>query len=105
MISLGWRADLKLSQVFRGFVAPGREVGVHAGDESGELGMSVDSGFDRGFFDGEIDIAGAVGLEKRLAEFGADGPVGWRASMSAAGMPPLRWASMSWRSSGVWLSM
>jgi hypothetical protein len=46
--------------------------------------------FDRGFLDGEVDIAWAIGFEQGGAQYGEDGPVGRQASTSAAGMPPLQ---------------
>ena len=50
-------------------------MGVHAGDEGGELGMLVDGGLDRRLVHGEVEIAGTVGLEQRFAQLRADRPV------------------------------
>ena len=50
-------------------------MGVHAGDEGGELGMLVDGGLDGRLLHGEVDVAGAAGLEQSLPELRADGPV------------------------------
>jgi len=54
------------------------EVGVHPGDECGELVVIEDGGLDRGLLDGERDVAGPVLLEKRLPQIGEDGPVAFQ---------------------------
>ena len=48
-------------------------------------GMLVDRGLDRRLVHGEIEVAGAVGLEQRLPELRADGPVALQGIDSAAG--------------------
>ena len=51
------------------------EVGVHAGDEGGELRMLVNGGFDSGLVHGEVEVAGAAFPKQRLSELRADGPI------------------------------
>ena len=50
-------------------------MGIHAGDEGGELGVLVDGGLDGRLVHGEIEVAGAVVLEQGLPELRADVPV------------------------------
>ncbi len=75
MTCFGWQPAFSAFSVLRVFVAPGGEMRVHAGDEGGELRVLVDRGLDRRLFHGEIEIAGAVGLNKRASQLRADGPV------------------------------
>ncbi len=64
MTSLGWQPACKRLERRGALLPPGGEVGVHAGDEGGELGVLVDGGLDRRLLHGEIEVAGAVVLEQ-----------------------------------------
>ena len=75
MTSLGWQPGFKCLERLGALLPPGGEVGVHAGDEGGELRVPVDGGLDGRLFHGEIDVAGTVRLEQRLPELRADVPV------------------------------
>ena len=75
MTSLGWQPACSALSVAALVCPPVGEVGVHAGDEGGELGMLVDGGLDGRLVHGEIEVAGAVGLEQGLPELRADVPV------------------------------
>ena len=53
-------AHPQLAQRCGALLAPYGEVGVHRGNEGGELGMLVDRGLDRGLLHGEGEIAGTL---------------------------------------------
>ncbi len=60
MTSFGWQPAFSALSVVGALLPPGGEVGVHAGDEGGELGVLVDRGLDGRLLHGEIEVAGAV---------------------------------------------
>ena len=53
-------AGFNCSQRLGALLPPGGEVGVHAGDEGGELRVLVDGGLDGCLVHGEVEVAGAV---------------------------------------------
>ena len=67
-------------------------VSLHEGSE---FGMAVDGFLELVGIDGEIEVSGTAGLEEGFLSPGQTLQYWARASTSAAGMPPLRWASMS----------
>ena len=75
MTSLGWQPACKALSVAALFCRHAAKVGVHAGDEGGELRVLVDGGLDGRLLHGEIEVAGAVLLEQGVPELRADGPV------------------------------
>ena len=72
---LGVAASLERLELGGARLAPCIEVGVHAGDEGGKLRVLINARFYRFFHDLQVDKAGAVGREERLAKPWADGPI------------------------------
>ena len=71
-----WQAvDLELAQAEGSHLPPLHEMGLQAGDEGAELGVTVDGGLELGGLDEEVVVAGAVRLEQGGAEGGADLPI------------------------------
>src|SRR6266446_9988115 len=56
-------------------VSPDFEVCVHTSGKSGELGVIVDCGLDCRFLHGEVEVAGAVSLEKYISKLWTHLPI------------------------------
>ena len=105
MTSFGGQPGCSALSVAAVVLPPGGEVGVHEGDEGGELGVLVDRAFDVRLFYGHVEVAGAVRFEERLSKLWADGPVARQDIDIGGGDAAFQWPATSCPSSGVWLSM